>query len=142
MAVLPLPSVTVQVTVVAPKEKLVGASLVVLATLQLSAVVGVPSVTLEAAVAHVPASTFTVTAAGAVMVGSMLSTTVTVAVALCVLFDPSVAVKVTVLAPRSSQSNEVISSAKVSEQLSLLPLSMSAVVMLAAPEASKATVMS
>ena len=58
------------------------------------------------------------------------------------LFDPSVAVKVTVLAPRSSQSNEVISSAKVSEQLSLLPLSMSAVVMLAAPEASKATVMS
>ena len=61
----------------------------------------------------------------------MLSTTVTVAEALCVLFEPSVAVKVTVLAPRSSQSNEVISSVKVNEQLSLLPLSTSVVAILA-----------
>ena len=70
---------------VAPNGKLVGALFVVEATLQLSAVVGVPSVTFEAAVAQVPASTLTLTAAGAVIVGSMLSTTVTVAVALCVV---------------------------------------------------------
>ena len=74
--------------------------------------------------------------------GSMLSITVTVAVALCVLLEPSVAVRVTVLAPRSSQSNEVISSAKVSEQLSLLPLSISVVAILACPLASRAMVMS
>ena len=74
---MPAPSVTVQVTVVAPNGKLVGASLVVLATLQLSPVVGVPNVTFASAVAHVPASTLTLTAAGAVIVGKMLSTTVT-----------------------------------------------------------------
>jgi hypothetical protein len=77
VAVLPDPSVTVQVTVVFPNEKLVGASLVVLDTLQLSEVVGVPRLTFAKAVAHVPASTFTVTDAGAVIVGSILSTTVT-----------------------------------------------------------------
>ena len=103
----PLPSVTVQVTVVAPSGKLTGASFVVVATLQLSPVVGVPNVTLLSAVLQAPASTFTVIAVGAVIVGSMLSTTVTVAVALWSLLLPSVAVKVTVFAPRSSQSNEV-----------------------------------
>ena len=72
----------------------------------------------------------------------MLSTTVTVAVASCVFPLPSVAVNVTTFAPRSSQSNEVISSDNVYVQLSLLPLSMSDVVMLADPEASNATVMS
>ena len=82
VAVFPLPSVTVQVTVVLPRGKLVGASFVVPATLQLSAVVGVPKTIFAKAVAQVPASTFTVTAAGAVIVGSILSTTVTVAVAL------------------------------------------------------------
>ena len=63
--------------------------------------------------------------------GSILSTTLTVAVAVFVLFDPSVAVKVTVFVPRSSQSNEVTSNANVSEQLSLLPLSISVVAILA-----------
>ena len=73
----PLPSVTVQVTVVFPNGKLDGASFVVLATLQLSEVVAAPKVTFDNAVLQAPASTFTVTAAGAVIVGSMLSTTVT-----------------------------------------------------------------
>ena len=75
-----------------PIWKLAGASLVVEATLQLSAVVGVPRGTLARAVLQVPASTLTVTAAGAVMVGSMLSTTVTTCVAVAVLPDPSVTV--------------------------------------------------
>ena len=70
----PLPSVTVQVTVVAPRGKLTGASFVVVATLQLSPVVGVPNVTLLSAVLQAPASTFTVTAVGAVIVGSIIST--------------------------------------------------------------------
>ena len=57
--------------------------------------------------------------------GSILSTTLTVAVAVFVLFDPSVAVKVTVFVPRSSQSNEVLSRDNVNVQLSLLALSAS-----------------
>src|SRR5436309_6102895 len=48
VAVLPLASVTVQVTVVAPVAKWVGALLVTLAPAQLSAVLGVPSATLVA----------------------------------------------------------------------------------------------
>ena len=60
--------------------------------------------------------------------GSILSTTVTVAVALWSLLLPSVAVKVTVFAPRFVQSNDVISRPNVNVQLSLLPLSTSAVV--------------
>ena len=74
---LPLPSVTVHVTVVAPSGNEVGASFEVDATLQLSAVVALPKVTLASAASHVPASTFTVTSAGAVIVGSSLSSTVT-----------------------------------------------------------------
>ena len=92
VAVLPDPSVTVQVTVVAPNGKLVGASLVVEATLQLSAVVGVPRVTFARAVAHVPASTLTLTAAGAVIVGSSLSVTTTSISSVAVLEEPSVTV--------------------------------------------------
>ena len=74
VAVLPVPSMTVHVTTVAPNGNVAGASLVVLATLQLSAVVGVPNATPVAS--QLAASTFTVTAAGAVIVGSMSSTTV------------------------------------------------------------------
>ena len=63
----PLPSVTVQVTVVFPKANGSEASLITLATEQLSAVVALPKVTPEAV--HSPESELTVTAAGAVMVG-------------------------------------------------------------------------
>jgi hypothetical protein len=71
----PDPSVTVQVTVVFPKGKAAGALLVTEATEQLSAVVGVPKTTLVDVHA-----TFVVpvVAAGAVIVGLILSITVTV----------------------------------------------------------------
>ena len=141
VAVLPLPSVTVQVTVVAPKGKLVGASLVVLATEQLSLVVALPKVTFAKAVVHAPASTFTDTAAGAVIVGLMLSVTVTVAVAEAELPAPSTAVNVTVLLPRSEHVKLVTSRDKVNDPLlSVVPLSISEVVILPAPFASRFTV--
>ena len=70
VAVLPLPSVTVHVTVVAPNGKVAGALLVTLATVQLSAVAGVPNTT---PVAVQPLLVHTVTLAGAVIVGLVLS---------------------------------------------------------------------
>jgi hypothetical protein len=100
--VLPEPSVTVQVTVVDPTSNVAGASLVVLATLQLSAVVGVPNAMPEAAAEHAPASAETVTAAGAVMVGFSSSVTVTDCVAVAVLPEPSVTVQVTVVTPNGN----------------------------------------
>jgi hypothetical protein len=57
----------VYVTVVVPTLNVAGALLVTEATPQLSAVVGVPSVTAEAV--QVPLSAFTVMFAGQVMVG-------------------------------------------------------------------------
>ena len=79
LAVLPDPSVTVQVTVVLPSGNVAGALLVTLATEQLSAVVAVPRATPDAV--HIPASELTLTAAGAVIVGFWLSVTVTICVA-------------------------------------------------------------
>lgn len=97
LAVLPAPSVTVHVTTVVPPVKAAGASLVTLATVQLSEVTGVPNATPVAV--HVPASGPTVIAAGQTMVGSWLSVTVTVCVQVAVLPAPSVTVHVTVVAP-------------------------------------------
>ena len=74
MAVLPDPSVTVQVTVVLPSGKAEGALLVTEATEQLSEVVGVPN---DTPVAVQPVLVLAETAAGAVMEGSTLSITVT-----------------------------------------------------------------
>ncbi len=75
VALFPEPSVTVQVTIVLPKAKAVGALLVTEATEQLSAVVGVPRTTPVAVQAvFVVAATFD----GAVMRGFSLSITVTV----------------------------------------------------------------
>ena len=71
--IFPDPSVTVQVTVVEPAGKVVGALLVTEATEQLSAVVGTPKTTPVAEVQPVA-----VTLAGAVMVGKILSVIVTV----------------------------------------------------------------
>lgn len=71
----PAPSVTVQVTVVFPNGNTVGALFATEATAQLSAVTGVPNATLNAAQALFA---FTVTLAGAVIVGFVLSTIVTV----------------------------------------------------------------
>src|SRR5438105_11365633 len=94
------------------------ASLVTLATLQLSAVVGVPSVTPDAV--HTPASELTVTLAGAVMVGFWLSVTVTVCVAVAVLPEPSVTVQVTVVVPKAYGS--------VASLVTLATLQLSAVI--------------
>jgi len=96
VAVLPDASVAVQITVVAPSGNVAGALLEAVAE-QLSATVAVPSDTPLAV--QSPASAFTVTAAGAVMVGFTLSTTVTVCVAVVVLPDASVAVQITVVRP-------------------------------------------
>ena len=67
MAVLPLLSVTVQVTTVIPIGYTAGPLLVTLATPQLSAVTGAPNTTPLAV--HMPASVFTATSAGQVIVG-------------------------------------------------------------------------
>ena len=73
--VFPLPSVTVHVTVVLFNGKAVGASLVTLATEQLSAVTGMPN---ETDVAVHPVLVVVFTVGGAIMVGLTLSVTITV----------------------------------------------------------------
>jgi len=75
VAVLPDPSVTVQVTTVVPGANGSTALLVTLATVQLSEVAGVPKFTPDAV--QRAASGGTVTSAGQVIVGSWLSMTVT-----------------------------------------------------------------
>jgi hypothetical protein len=72
--IFPEPSVTVQVTIVIPKGKAAGALLVTVATEQLSAVTGVPKTTL---VDVHPTLVVPVLADGAVIVGLILSKTVT-----------------------------------------------------------------
>ena len=76
MAVLPELSVTVQVMVVVPNAYGSLASFVTLATPQLSAVVAEPSATPLAV--QMPASLVVFTFAGAVIVGTSVSVTVTV----------------------------------------------------------------
>nr|WP_234423345.1 hypothetical protein [Aquimarina spinulae] len=116
VAVFPELSVTVQVTVVSPNGKVAGASLVVLATAQLSEVVGVPKATLLAV--HNPASTLTFTVAGQLIVGSILSVTVTVCVQVAVFPELSVTVQVTVVSPigkTPGASLVVLATAQLSE---------------------------
>ena len=96
VAVFPAASVTVHVTVVAPIGKVVGALFVTVATVQLSAVSGVPNATFKAKQSLLVE---TVTAVGAVMVGTATSLTVTVCVLVVVFPDPSTAVHVTVVTP-------------------------------------------
>ena len=111
---------------------------------RLSSVVALPNVTLFASVVHAFASTLTETAAGAVIVGSILSTTVTVAVSEKEFPLSSSTVRVTVTGvPTSLQLNESISIDKVGEssQLSVDESSTSEAVIVAAPLASNSTVM-
>ena len=96
VAVLPEPSVTVHVTVVSPSWKAEGASLLTEATEQLSPVTGIPRLT---PVAAQPVLVVASTSTGAVMVGFILSVTVTFWVAVAVLPEPSVTVHVTVVSP-------------------------------------------
>jgi hypothetical protein len=91
VAVFPLPSVTVHVIVVLPIGKILGALLFTLTTVQLSAVLGIPNTIAE--------PLHTDTFAGAAIVGLVLSTTVTICVAVAVFPLPSVTVHVTVVFP-------------------------------------------
>ena len=136
-AVFPDGSVTVQTTVVLPNGNTEGALLVVEAMEQLSLLVGLPNVTLEAV--QIPLSEDTETLEGQVMVGLILSITVTVAVAEAEFPWASVTVKFTVFAPRSAQLKFVFDklNPKVPEQLSEEPLFTAAAVVVAAPDEFK-----
>ena len=96
----PEPSVTVQVTVVSPRSKAVGASFVVEATEQLSLVVESPR---ETSVAVHPSLVETLIASGAVIDGLVSSVTVTVAVHCAELPLTSVTVNITELSPKFEQ---------------------------------------
>ena len=96
VALFPLLSVTVQITVVKPIGKADGALLLTEATPQLSAVTGVPSAT---PVAVQPVLVVAVTFAGQLMVGFTLSETVTVWLQVALFPLLSVTVQVTVVTP-------------------------------------------
>ena len=91
-------SVTVHITEVLPSGNAVGA-LLLTDIVQLSLVVGVPKTTL---VAVHPVLASTVISAGAVRLGTSVSTTVTNCVAVLVFSDPSVTVHVTVVSPNGN----------------------------------------
>jgi len=92
----PEPSVTVQITVVAPTGNAAGALFNVDETEQLSAVTGVPR---AGAAVQIPAPVETLTPAGAVIVGFWLSATMTSCAAEAVRPCTSVVVHVTVFEP-------------------------------------------
>jgi hypothetical protein len=97
VAVKPLASVAVHLTVVEPIAYVVLAwSFVTLATEQLSAVVGVPTVMIAS---HEAGSAFTFTAAGQVILGFCVSVTVTICVQVAVKPLASVTVQMTVVEP-------------------------------------------
>src|SRR5205823_6310954 len=97
MAVLPLASVTVQMTVLVPMGNWLGALLVTAKPGQLSVTVGLPRFTPVAK--HWFASVLVVTSAGQAMVGFWLSRTITFWVQVALLPPASVTVQVTVLVP-------------------------------------------
>ena len=142
VSVLLLLSVTVRVTVLAPKSAHVKAVLSK-ASVAMPQASDEPLSTSAGVMEPLPeASRFTVRFC-VTATGSTWSRTKTFAVAVLSLPHSSVTVKVTVLLPTSLQSNDVMSSDKVtSPHVSEEPLSMSAVVIEAAPLASKSTVMS
>ena len=106
MALLPEPSVTVQVTFVTPVGKAAGALLVVLATVQLSEVMGVPNITPLAV--QVPKSEFTDTAGGQLIFGFSVSLTVTICVQVAVLPEPSITVQMTVVLPKGKLAGALL----------------------------------
>ena len=105
VALFPEPSTTVHVTVVFPNGKDDGALFVTLATEQLSAVTGVPKATFTA---KQPLFVEAVTAAGAVIVGTILSVTVTTWVAVAVFPEPSTTVHVTVVLPNGKATGALL----------------------------------
>ncbi len=92
----PDPSIADHVTVVVPTGNVAGALFVTEVTVQLSIATGVPK---AIPVTEHPDVITEVTLAGAVIVGSALSTTVTICEAIEVLPTASVAVHVTIVEP-------------------------------------------
>src|SRR5690606_2323125 len=117
VAVLFEASVTVHVTTVVPTGNDAGASFVYVKSIQLSATTGAPKLTPVAS--HEPASAETsVKSAGHVIVGSSVSTTVTLNEHVAVLPAPSVAVYVTVVVPTRNTSPLLCELDNNTEQLS------------------------
>src|SRR5919108_709521 len=117
VAVLPLASVTVQVTVLVPTGNWLGASLRIVAPGQLSVMVGVPRFTPVAK--HWSASVLTVPSSGQVMAGFWLSRTITSCMQVAVLPPASVTVQVTVLVPTGNWLGALLVRARPG-QLSLM----------------------
>src|SRR5690606_37580132 len=141
VSVLPLTSVTVRVTVLSPTSPQ--------SKLDLSSVIpAIPQVSdeplsISAAVRlALPVASSWIVMFLVTTTGAMMSSTVTIAVAVSVLPLTSVTVRVTVLAPTSPQSKLDLSSVMLAiTQASVEPLSISAAVMLALPVASSWIVM-
>src|SRR5438876_6946217 len=110
-------SVTVQTTALVPTGYGSLASLTTVPTPQLSPAIGVPRLTLVAL--QKPGSALTVTAAGQLMLGAWLSTTITVWVQLLELPLTSVTVQSTALVPTGYGSRTALSSV-LTPQLSLV----------------------
>ena len=98
VALFPTASVAVQVTVVFPKGKLLGASLEKVTPVQLSVTTGLPSTTPEAV--QLLGSAMVLTLEGGVIAGFSASITVTVCSAVAVFPEASVMVHVTLVIPR------------------------------------------
>src|SRR5512145_661433 len=107
LAVLPLPSVTIQVTLVSPSGNSYVAGLMVtpltwamvVATAQLSPVTGTPSVTVVVQLPVASLEVVSFTSAGQVIVGFSSSVMVTFWMQLAVLPLPSVTIQVTLVSP-------------------------------------------
>src|SRR5205809_797234 len=99
-------STTVQSTWVAPMLNTAGASLLTLATPQLSETTGVPSATLVET--QLPASALAITLAGQRICGGSLSTTVTVCWQLLLLPFTSVAIQVTTVVPTGKSAGALL----------------------------------
>src|SRR5205814_10076566 len=106
VTLLPELSVTVQTTVLVPTGKSAGASFVTVTGPQLSATVGVPSVTLVAP--HRPGEAITVTRAGQEIVGGWVSLTITVCGQVTLLPWLSVTVQMTVLVPTGKSEGALL----------------------------------
>ena len=141
---LPDPSVEVIVTVLLPKSEQLNVLGVIVTVGELVQLSDVLDITLDEVIVAAPfASKATVTAEDTTAIlGAVLSTTVTDLVAVVAFPAPSVAVMVTVLLPISSQSNVLgeTDTVSVEEQLSVVALTTSDEVIVAAPLASKAIV--
>src|SRR5213593_37703 len=139
LALLPLPSVAVSLTVFGPRLAQVKALLSMLRLIGPQASVVPPSTSAATMVAWPVASRFTSIFLGATL-GAVTSCTVTVASALAELPLPSVAVSLTVFGPRLAQVKALLSMLRlIGPQASVVPPSTSAATMVAWPVASRFT---